>query len=182
MRKEDLLAALDFTLATYTYGLLAPTLVPPGEWGRLAAKPAVDEEGAQRAPLREDARRVAAMLQDPAKRSALVDLHRESVKRALLDDAHEMLLTYTVATGQFEKYRAEPWWAFARVARLAAQVRSGGVLRDWPRDLAADGVTSLAWRGKRVSAADVGKAFVLSHPEALALFHEHVAFARERLD
>lgn len=181
-RKEDLLAALDFTLATYTYSLLSPTLVPASEWARFTAARPLDGEAAERAPLREDARRVAALLADPAQRGVLVDFHREGAKRALLHDAHELLLTFTIATGQFAKYRAQPWWAFARVVRLAMQVRNGGLLREWPRDLAAEGVTSLAWRGRRVGAADVGMVFALSQEEALALFREHVAFARNALE
>lgn len=179
--KKDLLDALDFALSTYVLGVMSPALVPPKEWERLARKGGVTEEAAATAPLRADTLRVAQMMLDPAKRGPLAELQRESLKRALLDEAHEMILTYTVATQQFPKYRAEPWWAFARVARLAMQVRSGGVLREWPRDLAAEGVTSLAWRGRRVSDADVGMLFRLSHAEALALFRDHVEFARERI-
>ena len=57
--------------------------------------------------------------------------YENSLLRAMMRDAHELILLYCRETGQFLIYEAQPWYQFARlVLTCINQSKGGGAWKD----------------------------------------------------
>jgi hypothetical protein len=94
------------------------------------------------------------------------------LRNDLVRMSHEIACMYTEDTGQFDLYRAQPWFQFARVLRNVVSHKDGALLRKWPPDLKQ--VHSVTWRTRSIFQADVGKHVYLQPAEYVHL-HEDIA-------
>jgi hypothetical protein len=107
--------------------------------------------------------------------------YENSLLRALLRESHELILWYCEETHQFPAYRAEPWFQFARILRNVISHKEGGTLREWPKDLTAKGITSVAWRGRTIDTTMLSHRLVFYPPEGLELVKDQVEFVTAKL-
>jgi hypothetical protein len=106
--------------------------------------------------------------------------YENSLLRAMMREAHELILLYCRETEQFPIYKAQPWFQFARILRNAASHEEGGTL-EWPRDLREKGITSVTWREKTFDTTMVGQQIVFYPPDGLELLKDQIDFVSEKL-
>jgi hypothetical protein len=139
-----LLNGLNILVNTFLFGFVSPKLVPAENWKGVASKIAVF--GDVEVPLGPLTRQ--AFDPDGNSREGFKRNYENSLLRTLVREAHEMILLYCEQSQQFSKYKAEPWFQFARVLRNVISHKESGTLRGWPSDLLKSGITSVSWRGK----------------------------------
>jgi hypothetical protein len=94
------------------------------------------------------------------------------LRNDLVRMTHEIACMYSEQTGQFDRYRAQPWFQFARVLRNVVSHKDGALLHKWPPDLKQ--VPSVSWRSRTIAQSDVGKVVYLQPAEYVHL-HEDIA-------
>lgn len=104
------------------------------------------------------------------------------LKRATLREAHELILLYCEESNQFEEYKSQPWFQFARIIRNVISHKDCGVLREWPSDLSKKGITSVVWRGNELRKDMVGQTIDFKVREALHLLDDQREFVLNVLD
>ncbi len=77
--------------------------------------------------------------------------------------------------------KAEPWFYFTRTVRNVVSHRDHAELGKWDDELTDKGVTTITWRHRTVTTADVGKALELTGYEAWQLYLDMVDFVQKRL-
>jgi hypothetical protein len=179
--KDELLNGLNIVLNNFLYGCVCPKLVPPELWRDAANKTAVFEgrAGEIQIPLGPLVRRAFDL--DYSTREGFKRNYENSLLRTLMRDAHELILLYCEETQQFLKYKAEPWFQFARVLRNVMSHKEGGTVREWPKDLLAKGITSVTWRGRTIDTTMLGQRLVFYPPEGLELVKDQIDFVTAKL-
>jgi hypothetical protein len=99
----------------------------------------------------------------------------------MMREAHELILLYCEETNQFATYKAEPWFQFARLMRNTNSHKDGGAIREWPRDLLKNNITSVSWRNKTFDTTMLGQRVVFYPPEGLELMKDQIDFVTLRL-
>jgi hypothetical protein len=177
LTKDELLNGLNNVLNTFLYGFVCPKLVPPERWKDVSGKTALfGDVEVQLGPLTRRAFEVDYTLREGFKRN-----YQNCLLRALLREAHELILWYCEETHQFSTYSAEPWFQFARVLRNVMSHKEGGTLREWPQDLLRKGITSVRWHGKTLDTTMLGHRIVFYPPEGLELINDQIEFVTNKL-
>jgi hypothetical protein len=179
LTKEKLLNGLNNILNNFLYGFVCSRLVTPEAWveasrGAVLFKGRESEVQIQLGPL---AKRVL----DATLRAGFTRNYENSLLRAMVRESHELILLYCHETKQFPIYKAEPWFQFARILRNVVSHKEGGTLREWPKDLLANGITSVVWRNKKFDTNMLGKALIFYPPEALELLRDQIDFVASKL-
>lgn len=170
--KDELLKGLNIFLNNFLYGCVCPTLVPPELWRAVSLQTAVfGDVEIKLGPLVKFARNADYTAAEGFKRN-----YENSLLRAMMREAHELILLYCRETGQFQIYEAQPWFQFARVLRNVVSHAEGGTLRRWPK-----GITSVTWREKTFDATMLGRRLVFYPPDGLELLKDQIEFVREKL-
>ena len=179
--KGELLNGLNIVLNNFLYGFMCPKLVPPESWMGISGKAAIFEslEGEIQIQLGPLIRR--AFDDDYTAREGFKRNYENSLLRALMREAHELILLYCEETDQFSKYKTEPWFQFARVLRNVISHKEGGTLRKWPRDLLDSGITSVTWRAKTIDTAMLGQRLVFYPSDGLQLVKDQIDFVSAKL-
>ncbi len=110
--------------------------------------------------------------------------YENSLLRTLMREAHELILLYCEDTQQVPPlliYKAEPWFQFARVLRNIISHKEGGAFREWPKDLLKNGITSVAWRGKKFDTTMLGHRLVFYPTDGLELIKDQIEFVTAKL-
>ena len=81
-------------------------------------------------------------------------------------ESYELILLYCHETKQFQVYKAEPWFQFARILRNVVSHKEGGTLREWPKDLLANGITAVVWRNRTFDTRMLGTLWSSIPPRA----------------
>jgi hypothetical protein len=115
---------------------------------------------------------LADALGNPDDRRVIIGNLGVMLRNDLVRMTHEIACMYTEETGQFDLYRAQPWFQFARVLRNVVSHKDGALLRKWPPDLKQ--VPSVSWRNRSISQSDVGK-YVFLQPAEYVQLHEDIA-------
>ena len=179
LTKEELLNGLNNLLNNFLYGLVCPKLVTPEVWSEASRKAAVFkgreiEIQIQLGPL-------SKRILDPRLRVGFTRNYENSLLRALVRESHELILLYCEQTDQFRIYEAEPWFQFARILRNIVSHKEGGILREWPKSLLANGIISVAWRDRTFDTTMVGTALIFYPPEGLELLKDQIDFVASKL-
>jgi hypothetical protein len=176
LTKTELLNGLNIVLNNFLYGCVCPNLVPPELWRAVSLQTAVFKSGKgdveiKLGPLVKRARNADYTAAEGFKRN-----YENSLLRAMMREAHELILLYCRETGQFPIYEAQPWFQFARVLRNVMSHAEGGTLRRWPK-----GITSVTWREKTFDATMLGQRLVFYPPDGLELLKDQIEFVSEKL-
>jgi hypothetical protein len=179
--KDELLNGLNIVLNNFLFGCVCPKLVPRQLWRDASSKTAVfeDRDGEIQISLGPLVRRAFDV--DYTAREGFKRNYENSLLRALMREAHELILLYCEETQQFSRYKAEPWFQFARVLRNVMSHKEGGTLRAWPKDLLAKGITSVTWRGKTIDTTMLRQRLVFYPPEGLELVKDQIDFVTAKL-
>jgi hypothetical protein len=131
LTKNELLNGLNIVLNNFLYGCVCPNLVPPEHWRAVSLQAAVFKSGKgdieiKLGPLVMRSRNADYTAAEGFKRN-----YENSLLRAMMRDAHELILLYCRETGQFLIYEAQPWYQFARlVLTCINQSKGGGAWKD----------------------------------------------------
>jgi hypothetical protein len=112
----------------------------------------------------------------------LIEEFEKGLKRAMLRETHEAIMGYCESTSQIDKYKATPFFHFARILRNITSHKSGSVLNLWPRDLEKKGVVQVTWRSRTLCQAGVGKPVNCGHYDAILLIKDQTQFVCSELD
>lgn len=152
-------------------------LTPQEAWVAVSNKPAVfGDVEIHLGPL---AKRV--LNPDPKERERFERNYQNSLVRAMVREAHELILQYCEETNQFPVYKAAPWFQFARIMRNIVSHKEGGTLRAWPSDLMKQGITSVTWRTKTLDTSMLGTPISFYPPDALELLKDQIDFVASNL-
>jgi hypothetical protein len=99
----------------------------------------------------------------------------------MVRESHELILLYCHETKQFQVYKAEPWFQFARILRNIISHKEGGTLREWPKDLLRKGITSVAWHNRTFDTTMLGTGLTFYPPEGLELLKDQIDFVASKL-
>lgn len=181
MTKDELLNGLNNVLNNFLYGFMCSRLVTPEAWGEASHGAALfkgreSEIQIKLAPL---AKRV--LDPDPQIRARFARNYENCLLRAMVRESHELILLYCHETKQFQIYKAEPWFQFARIMRNVVSHKEGGTLREWPKDLRKSGVAAVSWRDRTLDTTMLGTPLTFYPPEAIELLKDQMDFVASRL-
>ena len=180
MTKDELVAKLHSILNNFVYGVALRCCFPDTRWPELSNEQLTFETNdgnlacIKLAPLVE-------RLSDFDDKEELINEYEKSLKRTLLREGHEVILAYCEATKQFQKYKDEPWFQFARIIRNVVSHEVGGILKKWPNDLAKKSITTVSWRTRILDISLTGKFVEFTPYEAIQLFDDQKNFAETKL-
>jgi hypothetical protein len=177
LTKDQLLNGLNNILNNFLYGFMCSRLVTPEAW-RKASRGAVLFKGRERA--------VQIELGPLAKRAinptvGFTRNYENSLLRTMVRESHELILLYCHETKQFQVYKAESWFQFARILRNIISHKEGGTLREWPKDLLRKGITSVAWHNRTFDTTMLGTGLTFYPPEGLELLKDQIDFVVSKL-
>ncbi len=177
MTKEELLNGLNKILNNFLYGFMCSKLVTPEAW-REASRAAVLFKGHEN-EIQVHLSPLSGRVLNPT--LGFTRNYENSLLRAMIRESHELVLLYCHETNQFQIYKAEPWFQFARILRNVVSHKEGGTLREWPKDLLGKGVTNVAWRGRRFDTTMLGTTLHFYPPEGLELLKDQINFVTSKL-
>jgi len=180
MKKEELLSVLTNTWQNFIVGLLLTQFMPEENWISLS-KSGIRFEGPNGPWFHAYPNWTFDVLGNRQNRVSAIGELEKSLKRALLREGHELILLYCEETNQVDKYKAEPWFQFARIIRNAVSHKQGGILREWPKDLQKKGISSVSWRNRTLQTSNIGQEIQFTHQEALQLIADQFGFAQNQL-
>jgi hypothetical protein len=117
----------------------------------------------------------------PASKKNVTEEFENCLKRASVREGHEVILLYCEETNQFQLYKSQTWFQFARIIRNVVSHKQAGVLREWPNDLLKKGITQVTWRSRVLDASMVGTDVEFTIQEALQLLNDQIEFVRNTL-
>jgi len=180
MTKTELLVALYNILNNNVYGLLLTRLVPDEKWNSI--KPTVATfQGPGGDLLRIDIALICKNFSNPADKKIITDEFENCLKRASVREGHEVILLYCEETNQFPLYKSQCWFHFARIIRNVVSHKQAGILRQWPNDLASNGINHVSWRSRNLDTNMVGFEVDFTIQEALQLLLDQIEFVRNTL-
>lgn len=180
MKKGELLSALSNTLQNFVLGILLTQCMPEEKWTSLT-QGGIRIDWPNGTFFHADRNWVSDVLGKHQNRIIAIGELEKSLKRALLREGHELILLYCEETNQVGKYKAEPWFQFARIIRNVVSHKQGGILREWPKDLQKKGISSASWRSRIIEETNVGQEIQFTHQEALQLMTDQIIFAQNQL-
>jgi len=183
MTKQELLGAMNAILNNYLLGMLMTRVTRAENWTSQKEEIA-SFQGPP--PLEKDiltvnVKHIIQGMLNPSSNRILVIEFENVLKRALVSEGHEAILNYCEQSNQFPKYKATPWFQFARIIRNVVSHKTGGILQQWPGDLTKAGVTSVTWRHKTIDIGMVGKEVTATHYDVLKLYSDQLVFAEKEL-
>jgi hypothetical protein len=176
----ELNAGLENVLNNVVFGLLLTRLVAPEAWASVDP-PIATFRGSKGDLLRLDVGPMCSQMANTEYKRALTEEYENCLKRATVREGHELLLLYCEETHQFDIYKSQPWFQFARIIRNVVSHKDAGVLREWPRDLKKSGVSQVTWRHYVLDESMVGSAITFTLYDALLLLKDKIEFARTKL-
>jgi len=180
MKKQELLSGLTNTWQNFVIGLSLTQFMPEEKWIFLS-QGGIRFDGPNGPWFHAAPNWSSDVLGDRQNRDKAIGELEKSLKRALIREGHELILLYCEETHQVEKYKATPWFQFARIIRNTASHKQGGKLREWPSDLRKKGITSVSWRNRTLEITIVGQEIEFTHQEALQLLADQFSFAQHQL-
>lgn len=180
MTKNELIGALHNILNNFVFGIVSSRFVAQETWEKLATECAVFQ-APQGELLHVELEPLSRNMANPSDRKILVEEFEKSLKRAMMSEGHELILWYCEETKQYQNYKTEPWFQFARIIRNIVSHKQGGVLRQWPEDLKKKGISQVSWRNRIIDEKMVGKDIEFTHHEALQLFKDQLDFVVNKL-
>jgi hypothetical protein len=79
------------------------------------------------------------------------------LRSGLVRLAYEATYHYARSNGQLALMKTEPWFYYCRTIRNVISHREHSVLDRWPEDLTKTGVSTMSWRHRTLTTAEVGK-------------------------
>jgi len=171
---------LNNVMNNYIFGITASMLVPEDAWQSTLGRTA-GFESPLGSVLKVDLSALALNMSVAKYRKILVEEFENCLKRSMMREAHEIILLYCEKTGQYDKYKSQPRFQFARIIRNVVSHKQGGVLTNWPKDLSKKGITTVQWRARSLDTKMVGSEVKFTHNEVLQLFLDQRDFAQKEL-
>ena len=147
MTKPELIVALENILNNIVFGLVLTRIVPSDSWTNISP-PIATFRGPSGDLLRLDFGPMCSRMKNPNYKKAVTEEFENCLKRATVREGHELLLLYCGETQQFSVYKSQAWFQFARIIRNVVSHKCGGILRNWPADLARNNVNSVSWQNR----------------------------------
>lgn len=180
MTLTELNAGLENVLNNIVFELLLTRLVPDEAWA-IVNPPIATFQGSQGDLLRLDVGSMCSRMAIPEYKKAVIEEFENCLKRATVREGHELILLYCEQTKQFQVYKAQPWFQFARIIRNVVSHKDAGMLQEWPPDLKRAGIPSVSWRHHVLAENMVGSAVAFTLYDALNLLKDQIEFARTKL-
>jgi hypothetical protein len=105
----------------------------------------------------------------------------KSLRRAIMREAHELILDYCEETGQENTYKKAPFYWFATILRNTVSHKSGGKIRKWPDQLTKGKLFSVSWDKHKIDKSMLHEELAFHPFEVVKLFHAHLSFVRDEL-
>ncbi len=176
MKKDQLVRMLNAVQHNLLIGLAAGMEWVPKNWESICniTFDFTGDKGETRAKI--SLRELYNTFSDSTTRATTTQNFMGCLKRATLREAHELILLYCEETNQFDKYKSQSWFQFARIIRNVVSHKDCGVLREWPKDLSKKGISSVVWRGITLRENMVGQTIDFKVREALHLLDDQRKF------
>jgi hypothetical protein len=180
MTLAELNASLENVLNNIVFGLLLTRLVPAEAWANVNP-PIATFKGSQGDLLRLDVGPMCSRMAVPEYKKTVIEEFENCLKRATVREGHELILLYCEQTNQFQVYKAQPWFQFARIIRNVVSHKDSGILREWPPDLERACISSVSWHHHVLTESMVGSGVAFTLYDALNLLKDQIEFARSKL-
>jgi hypothetical protein len=180
MTLAELNAGIENVLNNIVFGLLLTRLVPAEAWANVNP-PIATFKASLGDLLRLNVGPMCSRMVIPQYTKAVAEEFENCLKRAAVREGHELLLLYCEQTNQFQVYKAQPWFQFARIIRNVVSHKDAGMLREWPSDLKRAGISSVFWHQHVLAESMVGSAVAFTLYDALNLLKDQIDFARTKL-
>ena len=180
MNLTELNAALENVLNNIVFGLLLPRLVKPDAWAN-TGPPVATFKGSTGDLLRLDIGPMCHRMVIDEYKNAITDEFENCLKRATVREGHELLCLYCEETKQFNLYKSQPWFQFARIIRNVVSHKDAGRLREWPSDLKKARILQVSWRHYTLLENMLGNDVAFTLYDALLLLKDQIEFARTKL-
>ena len=174
MTKKELISQLDNAKNNYILGLAAISL-----FSNKKVYPVLDESHAKFGTYTIEFKQVKILLSKPTDREIAVKEFLTSQIRALIKESFELIKNYCSETNQNSRFKAEPWYKFARIIRNCLSHNFKFEFREYDKTL-----LPVTWKSRIINASMDGKHLELKffgYVETWELFTEYHNFVANRL-
>ncbi len=175
MTKKELMSRLENAKNNYILGLAAISL-----FSNEKVYPVLEESHAKFGTYTVEFKQVKNLLIKPADRKIAVKEFLTSQIRALIKVSFELIKNYCDETNQDSKFKAEPWYQFARIIRNCLSHNFKFEFRKYDKTL-----LPVTWKSRTIDASMDGKHLELKffgYVETWELFTEYRDFVSNRLN
>ena len=174
MTKKELMSQLENAKNNYILGLSAISL-----FSNEKVYPILEESHAKFGTYTVEFKQVKNLLMIPADRYIAIKEFLTSQIRALIKESFELIRNYCDETKQDSKFKAEPWYQFARMIRNCLSHNFKFEFRKYEKSL-----LPVSWKSRTIDATMDGKYLELKffgYVETWELFMEYQDFVANRL-
>ena len=174
MTKSELMSQLENAKNNYILGLSAISL-----FSNEKVYPLLEESHATFGTYTVEFKQVKNLLIKPADRGIAIKEFLTSQIRALIKESFELIKNYCYETKQGSKFKAEPWYQFARMIRNCLSHNFKFEFKKYDKSL-----LPVSWKTRKIDAAMDGKDLELKffgYVETWELFSEYQDFVANRL-
>lgn len=174
MTKTELISQLENAKNNYILGLAAISLFSNDK-----VYPVLEESHAKFGTYSVEFKQVKNLLMKPADRNIAVKEFLTSQIRALIKESFELIKNYCDETKQDSKFKAEPWYQFARMIRNCLSHNFKFEFRNYDKSL-----LPVNWESRTIDASMDGNHLELiffGYVETWELFAEYQAFVDTKL-
>jgi len=174
MTKNELISQLENAKNTYILGLAAISL-----FSNEKVYPILDESHAKFGTYTVEFKQVKNLLTKPTDLGIAVKEFLTSQIRALIKESFELIKNYCDQTNQISKFKAKPWYQFARMIRNCLSHNFKFEFRDYDKRL-----LPVSWKGKTIDVSMDGSHLELKffgYVESWETFMEYQTFVNNEL-
>ena len=174
MTKKELISQLENSKNNYILGLAAISL-----FSNEKVYPVLEESDAKFGNYTIEFEQVKNLLIEPAAREIALKGFLTSQIRALIKESFEVIKNYCDITNQDSKFKAEPWYHFARIIRNCLSHNFKFEFRRYDKSL-----LPVTWKSRTIDASMDGKLLELKFfgcVETWELFMEYQKFSDNEL-
>ncbi len=174
MTKKGLMSQLENAKNNYILGLAAISL-----FSNEKVYPVLEESHAKFGTYTVEFKQVKNLLMKPVDRDIAVKEFLTSQIRALIKESFELIKNYCDATKQDSKFKAEPWFQFARMIRNCLSHNFKFEFREYEKRL-----LPVSWKSRTIDVSMDGNHLELKffgYVETWELFTEYQTFVNNEL-
>jgi hypothetical protein len=174
MTKKELMSQLENAKNNYILGLAAISL-----FSNEKVYPVLEESHAKFGTYTVEFKQVKNLLMKPADRDIAIKEFLTSQIRALIKESFELIKNYCDETKQDSKFKAEPWYQFARMIRNCLSHNFKFEFREYEKKL-----LPVSWKSRTIDVSMDGNYLELKffgYVETWELFTEYQTFVNNEL-
>lgn len=174
MTKLELISQLENAKNNYILGLAGISLFASPE-----AYPILEKNYAAFGIYTVEFGQVVLLLRSAEDREIAIKEFLTSQIRALIKESFELINDYCAGTGQAARFKAEPWYQFARMIRNCLSHNFKFAFNNYD-----NGLLPVSWRARTITSAMDGQHLKLDffgYVETWELFRDYQSFVQDRL-